>query len=65
MNHINNCPHINVIFGMSHTDYLGFCNDCQEEITEAEVEASGRELLREHVESEVLEEQLRELNATN
>jgi transcription initiation factor IIE alpha subunit len=58
---MNNCPHINAVFGWSHTEYLGSCPDCGEEVTEEDVEFGARELLKDHVEGEVLEDQLREV----
>lgn len=30
----NTCEHKNSYFGWSHTDYLGYCPDCKQEITE-------------------------------
>jgi hypothetical protein len=31
------CQHKNAIFGWSHDDYLGYCSECNSEVTEDEL----------------------------
>lgn len=63
---LTNCPtlHKNAYGGWSDSEYLIYCPDCGQEIAEKEIglTTATKEDIQDHVEGEVIHEQLLEIN---